>query len=418
MKPLRIFMDGKELTQYTGARLSRKKADLTGSFSCEVFFNYVPQKPVMVDALRGKDVTVYIGNHLAFFGALDRRSGKGRVPSNDKGTEVSSSIEPNTYNVSLTARGRTKYLIEGSHQHPTGTVLKPNTRRAVEELLKGYNVEIDWQAQELDLERVVFRDGINVLYELQRLGNENGIYFYEGRDGKLIFQEEPQRQGEDLILGRNILSFSANQSEEHDRSRITVKGQRISKTVWGEEAVLNVISSAKKSGLQNDVPFIIQHYGDGSKEALERRLKFEADKRNAQSIRVTVDVFHLQSQSGEPWDLGTTHYVEVPPEGIFNVLEVVELDYTIDAQGTLKTTLTLAPPPSKSDGTPVSEKSSIGNQRRAQLGVQEMQDVWQPSDINFSQDFSEPLVIDGPDFLGGIQVDTPPLKLPPSGAFS
>lgn len=415
-KPFRIFLDGKELLQYTGAKLSRKKEDLTGSLSCEVFFNYMPNKPVMVEALRGRDVTVYVGEHLAFFGTLDKRNGKGRAPNNDvTGSEITSNIEPNTYSVNLTARGRTKYLIEGSHNHKTGTVIKPTTRRAVEELTKGYDVEIDWQAQEADLERVVFRDGINVLYELQRLGNENGIFFYEGRDGKLIFQDEPTRQGVDLILGRNVLSFSSSQSEEHERSRIVVKGQRISKTLWGEAAVLNVVQSAKKAGQDKDVPFIIQHYGDGNKEALERRLKFEADKRNAQSLRVTIDVFHLQSQSGEPWDLGTTHYVEIPPEGIFNVLEVVELDYTIDAQGTLMTTLTLAPPPSRKDGTPVSEKSAIGKQRRAQLGVKEMADVWEPADLQFSDVFAEQVTLPETDFLGGIQVNNPPLKLPPSG---
>jgi prophage tail gpP-like protein len=409
-KPFQIFADGKELEQYTGAKLSRKKADLTGSFDCDVFFNYMPKSPIMVQALRGRDISVYVGGQLAFFGAIDKRNGKGHS-NKDAVSEVTSSISPNAYSVSLSARGRTKYLIDSSHQHKTGTMLKPTTRQVAEALTKDFQVELDWQAADVKLERVCLRDGCNVLYELQRLGNENGHYFYETRDGKLRFTDEPQEMGDDLILGTNILSFSADQSEDHDKSRIVVKGQRISKTVWGEEAVLNVLKSAKKASTDKDTPFIIQHYGDASPEALDRRLKFESDKRTAQSLKVTIDVFHVQTPSGQPWDLGTLHYVEVPPEGIFNVMEVIELDYTVDAQGTLKTTLTLAPPPAPSSGVPTTTKAGIGKQRRAQLGVETM-DIWEPADLQFSPSFSQAPVIQQPDFLGGIQINTPPLKLP------
>ncbi len=409
MKPVVILIDGQELTQYTGMKLSRQKKDLTGSFSAEVFFNYMPSKPVLVNALRSKPVTVYIGGQLAFFGSMDRRKGKSETKE-DALTEVTSSIEPNAYSVSLSARGRTKVLIDSSQQHKTGTILKPTTRQAVEALTKDFKVELDWQSEEIKLERVCFRDGCNVLYELQRLGNENGHYFYETRDGKLRFQDAPSEFGDDLILGRNVLSFSADQSDDHDKSRIVVKGQRTKRTVWGEEAALNILKSAKKNKDGDDTPYIIQHYGDATDEALDRRVQFEADKRNAQSLQCTVEVFHVMNPSGEPWDIGKLHYVEIPPEGIFNVLECIALDYTVDAQGTLKTTLTLAPPPTKKDAAP-SEKASIGKQRKAQLGVT-TPDIWEPSDLDFSPSFAEPPVVQQPDFLGGIQINQPPLKLP------
>lgn len=412
MKPFRVFIGGEELTQYTGASLRRKKEDLTGSFSCEVFFNYMPSKPVLASAMRGKDVMVYVGGRLAFFGALDKRRGNGEGRTSDKfeGAEISTSIEPNSYNVSLSARGRTKYLIDASHQHKTGTMIKPTTRKAVEELLKPFKVELDWKAGEIDLERLVLRDGNRVLSEIQRIANENGHYFYEGMDGKLIFEDKPTRNGDDLILGKNILRFGADQSEEHDRSEIVVKGQRTNKKVWGEEAVLNVIKKAKKGGLEADVPFIVQHYGDGNPEALDRRAKFEADKRNAQSLRVSMEVFHVQTPSGEPWDLGTLHYVEVPPEGVFNVLECVEVAYTVDAQGTLKTALTLAPPPSENDGKPISDKASMGKQRRSQLGVTGS-DIWEPSDLQFTNEYAVAEETIGLDFRSGIGLNSPPTIL-------
>lgn len=410
MKPFQIFISGKELIGYTSATLTRKKSDLTGSFSCEIFFNYSPKAPVAIDALRGKEVTVYVGGHLAFFGSLDKRNGKGHGKLS--GSEASGSISPDSYSVTLTARGRTKYLIDSSQQHKTGTMLKPSTREVAEALIKDFDVELDWQSEVVKLDRVVFRDGAAVITEMQRLGNENGHFFYETRDGKLRFTDTVGDTGESLILGQNIIYFSAEQSEEHEKSDILVKGQRTSTELWGEQAVLEIAKRAKNTNVPSKIPYVIQHYGDATPEALERRAKFESDKRTSQSLRVSIDVFHIQSKSGEPWDIGTTHYVEIPPEGIFDVLECVELTYHIENDKTLKTTLTLAPPPSEKTSETgiekVSEASGLGKQKRAQLGVTGM-DVWKSSDLQFAPIES---VVEPQGFLGGIAINTPPLKLP------
>ena len=67
--------------------------------------------------------------------------------------------------------------------------------------------------------------------------------------------------------------------------------------------------------------------------AIERRARFEmAAKRSAKSKKITIEVFHVQTPSGSPWDIGDTHYVEVPPEGIFDVFEVTELELPVDAE--------------------------------------------------------------------------------------
>ena len=42
--------------------------------------------------------------------------------------------------------------------------------------------------------------------------------------------------GDPLILGRNILTFSAEQSEDENKLEIKVKGQRSKKEEWDEKA--------------------------------------------------------------------------------------------------------------------------------------------------------------------------------------
>ena len=392
-----IFIDGEELTGYTGLSLSRSKDELTGSAEIELFYNYSPERPIFVNAGSGRKVEIYIGGFVAFTGRIDKRSGsghhnakntktgkhgKGRGSSPESsGDKVASiGIGANEYTVQLTARGKTKYLIDSSHQHKTTNMLKPTTKKAVETLVEPFGVELEWMGTEIELDKVRFRDGARVIDELHRVAIENGYYMYETREGKLrVTDGLPTAFGDDLLLGENILRFTAEQNEELAKSEITVKGQRNEKNVWGEAAVLDdTISVVKDKAVSSYIPVTVQHYGNGTREALERRARFEANKRMTKAKKFTVEVFHVQPQRLEPWDIGLLHYVECPPEGIFDVLECTGLKYEVQPDQTLNTTLTLSPPPAgatkPADGlasfaSPLADYAAQGDARRQSAGI-------------------------------------------------
>lgn len=393
---MRIFIGGEELIGFTSATLSRKKAEMTGSLSVEIFFSYVPGSPVYVQAARGREVTVYISDQLAFSGILDKRKGEGvkqnrdsqgRFASgssgSDAGGDVSSSIGPDKYRVTLTARGKTKYLVDSSHQI-SETMLKTKSREVAQRLTKDFDIDVDWQASDIEIDKKVFRDGSLAMDEVFRLCNEHCYFVYETRDGRLKICETPDgATGEPLILGKNIISFSAEQSEEQANSKIKIKGHRHKKGVRGKDAIVEREKEIEDHWVEAYIPLTIQHYGDATDEALERRGKWEADRRAAESKRVTIEVFDMKTASGVPWDIGLLHYVEVPPEGVFDTLECIELEYKADTES-CRTTLTLAPPPSKGisgggsggggsslTGIDIaSEVLATNTQRRTQAGVE------------------------------------------------
>lgn len=394
-KPVSIFIEGQEFATWTEMTLSRSKSDLTGSLSMSIFMGYMPEEPVIVDAAHGREIAVYIGDHLAFLGQVDRRIGTGARhgktgTSENKGTHGSSSktngggggegptvtIGPNEYTVQLKARGKTKLLVDSSHQHPTTNMLKPKTRHVVEKLVEPWGIEVDWNATDIELDKVRFRDGARVIDELSRVCRENCYFMWETRDAKLYVTDAVGRtEGEPLVLGTNILQFSAEQGEDTSKKKIKVKGQRSKKGVRGEDAILNTIKEGEEEDLESNIPTTVQHYGDATPEALERRARFEANKRSSASKKVTIEVFHVQSTSGEPWDVGQIHYLEIPPEGIFDEFECTEISYSVKNNDELKTTLTLSPPPSKAtkgDGKPTSnlpemksDSSNKGSSRKA-----------------------------------------------------
>lgn len=445
-KPFQIFIDGIELDGWTSANLSRKKSDLTGSLNADIFFTKMPTSPVMTGVARGREITAYVGGQLAFTGILDARTGKsvqnresnGRFASGSSpeiSGDISRAITQDAYNISLSARGKTKYLVDSSHQHPTTNIQNTTNREVVEALCKNHNVTIDWRGDDVKLPIVRLRDGATVITELHRACNETAMYVYEGRRGELIVTDgRGTETGDDIILGVNILTFSATQSENDANSEITIKGQRTQKGVWGKDAVAPCFKTIKDNWVGANIPLVIQHYGDGTQENLERRGKFEADKRAAQSKTLTIDVFHVQQKSGLPWDIGMLHYVEVPPEGVFDVFECTEVTYNVDANGTLQTTLTLNPPPAASviggsspagsslltdTSLSLAELSSVGAARRAQMGLSAPSGgypaSWGGADlVNVVQDLvAIPVIVNS--LLQDETTDEPPMKLPQTG---
>jgi prophage tail gpP-like protein len=400
MNPVEITIDGSRLGTWTEMTLQRSKDEMTGMLDLSIFAGDTPHIPTLTTARTGAEILVYVGGQLAFTGTIDKRTGtgadKGKYGTSgtdtEHGPQMTATMGPNEYTIKLTARGKTKRLIDSSHQHETTNMLKPTTQKVIETLIKPWKTQLEWLGEVIKLDKIRFRDGSRVVDELHRIGTEYGYFMYETRDGKLrVTDGVGTGGGDDLILGKNILTFSAEQGEDEAKSEIKVKGQRSEKTKWGEESLLKTFKQFMNKSVKDFVPLIVQHYGDADEKSLERRGRFEANKRNAGSKRVNVEVWHVQTPSGKPWDIGTTHYVEIPPEGIFDTFECIELTYFVNADKNLKTTLILAPTPSggsggKGGGHGLADLDlTKGNARRSQAGVQirpgHYPDAWSPPQL-------------------------------------
>ena len=412
---VRVFVDKNELTGYTDLTLSRSKDALTGELNIGVFMGWMPTEQVLVGAQRGKEILVYIGGHLVFTGLIDRRKDTGTV-----------SVDASQYSVNFSCRGKTKYLIDSSHQHPTCTMLRATARSAVEELLSPFGVRLKWEAIDLQFDKIRFRDGGRVVDELQRIAEQAGLFLYESRDGQLkVTDGKSVITGEPLVLGTNILQFSTDQAEDPERSEILVKGQRTETNIWGDSAVLKTMEKAANSVVNGFSPITVQLYGNASPEALKRRVQYEANKRSASAKKITLDVFHVQQTTGEPWDIGDLHYVEIPPAGVFGLMEVIDLTYTVQADQTLKTSLTLSPAPVSYGGAgagsgflsglpEIDLGSSAGISRAGSLGVSVAASVWgSPALAALALPTVAQLLAPAAEFLGSLSGEgaLPPLTL-------
>jgi prophage tail gpP-like protein len=443
MIPVVITVGGAVLDTWTEMTLQRSKDELTGSLSVSIFAGALPSGPMVQMAKCGAEILVYVGGQLAFTGTVDKRegsgttkgkkgadstnkkAGKGGKAGGSKNASSSVTIGPNEYTIKLSARGQTKRLIDSSHQHPTTNMMQPTTKQVVEKLVEPWGTRVQWKGEVIKLDKMRLRDGAHVIDELHRIALENCYFMYETRDGQLCVTDGVAGAGgEPLILGQNILTFSAEQSEDKNKSKVKVKGQRTKKGVWGKKAVTEKpIKIVENPKVRNKAFQTIQHYGDATDKELERRARFEMNKRNSESQKITIEVFHVQSSSGKPWDIGDTHYVEVPPEGIFDMFECTELTYHVNAEKVLKTTLVLSPPPSGGVGGAsggfglAALNMGIGLARRSQAGItlasNSYPDPWTPPMINELQPLTLAEEAAQPKPQEVAQTQPPPLTLPP-----
>jgi prophage tail gpP-like protein len=288
--------------------LQRSKVEMTGSLSVTIFAGAVGSIPMMTAAKCGAEINVYIAGQLAFCGTVDKREGsgtkkgkKGADKTNKKegkgkeGTQASLTIGPNEYTIKISARGKTKRLIDSSHQHPTTNMMQPTTKEVVEKLVQPWNIRTEWKGEVIKLDKVRFRDGAKVFDELARIATENCYFMYETRDGKLRVTDgvgTDSGSGDPLILGKNILAFSSEQSEDKAKSEIKVKGQRTKKGIRGKKAVEKTHKTIRNSKVKNKSLQTVPHYGDATDKELERRARFEMNKRNSASQKITIEVFH------------------------------------------------------------------------------------------------------------------------------
>lgn len=420
-KPVQIFIDGQELTGYTDMRLKRAKENMTGELSFSVFMGWIPEEPFLKQATKGRQVLVYIARQLAFTGIIDRRrdtadseGAAGTTRGESEGSTQSLSVGPTEYTIRFTCRGNTKFLVDSSHQHPTGTMLLPTSRDVINTLVAPWGVEVEWRADDEKLDKIRFRDGGIVSQEIYRLAESNALYVHETRDGKLRISDGPgETQGEDIILGRNILSFSTDQAEDQERSEVLVKGQRIEKTSWGNPAVIPGISVARDENTTTRSKTTVQLYGNSTPLLLNKRIQYETNRRNAASRKIELKVFHIQQSSGQPWDIGDLHFVSIPPAGIKGIFEITNLEYTINADRTLETSLTLSPPPSKyqeanDSGTILAgaENSTSGDPSEWEAAYARNLEAERARAVNYTPAPENGTSVD---FLGPISNNTPPL---------
>lgn len=335
------------LEEVLEASLSRVKNSLSGELTFLIFINEVLKNKILDNIALGTPVTVYVNGRLAFYGDIVRRSRYSkrgsyvRERNYIRERNYSKRIATKDYSIRVTARGKGHLCYKSSQMTYGGSSQDVTARGIIESLLKPFSIAVEWQAEDVKLPFFTFRDGSLVSEEIYRVCNENGYYIHESRSGKIVVADSPRDEtGEDLILGKNILSYEEYLDISRANSHIIVKGHKNNKAAWGKDKIKESAVVLNDTTIGGYSPYIVQHYGYVDEDSLKRRAKWELEQRKYLGNNLFITVFGLHND--KYFDLGLKHFVSIPILDINQVLECIELKYAV-SNSEVTTQLVLAP---------------------------------------------------------------------------
>jgi prophage tail gpP-like protein len=284
----------------------------------------------------GADGTILLDGQLAATIIIDTRTSQG---------------SPNEYTCAFSFRGIGSAIVDGAPKHESGQENDKSPGQIAKKLMEGYRPSLlDKSGMSDKLQRFIIDEGETVERAMRRATREFGLVFWEQPDGNLVLEKYGASSGggQHFILGRNFYEWTTHRDMAPRMGETAAKGNGIpsDEKGWGKD-METMYSMAKDAG----VPFVkyagVLIDSDQTKQSIRSRGEFEAHRRAAQGLNVTLHLSTWSDDAGQLWKLGAKHHVTIPVDGIDQSLTVTTLIFELTPT-TRSTQMTLVADPGDS----------------------------------------------------------------------
>lgn len=340
----------------TAVDVSFSMDDMAGSFTIEQGYDTANMTGfAFPDMGMGAEVSIYLDGKLAIRGQVDSREGRGDASS---------------YRITLQGRTRTGNLVDSSATHKTGQWDKVKPSQVVRDIADPFGVEVSVQrdVQEI-VKRFILRDGESAERAIRRISREFGMIPFSDEEGRLVIARPGARGvGEPLVLGRNILTWTATMDLKVLHSHVIAKGQAITDDHMYGRPATHIVAAVRDETVAAYRPLIIPMWGDATPDRVRRRAWIEALRRQGESLRVTVEVpGFTDAVTGDLYRPNVRHHVAIPPDGVDVTLVAKSVSFRM-GPNEARTTIELVPEQAFSDGSEAGVPKSKGGRRLTKRG--------------------------------------------------
>lgn len=307
-----VSVGGNTINRFTNVKWKLSAESTEQSADFEVFMEYAPQSPVFPWIKDGVDATVSIGGFVNITGAIESRKGEG---------------DKESYNLSFSVKSKTK---KGQKQHAKlgkGQKVNTSAKKVADEIAKNGGLQIKYGAsvEDVKIAQHICVGDATVDKEIKDIWRDRGFLVYGDHEGKIRVEgDEEGETGCDLIVGVNVMKYSASQSDEKKRGKIKVKGTRVLTKETNRKGTITPDGSAKmKTKIESE--WVVWAMGDQTPESLKKRAKFESNRRDAASKEVEITTFGWLAPNGQPYRVNGKHYTEVPSESVYDMLRIKDI---------------------------------------------------------------------------------------------
>jgi prophage tail gpP-like protein len=324
-----VSTDGGSIEHFTRVTwsISAESTEQTATF--EVFMDAPPPSPAYPFIVDEAQATVMIGGAIAITGEIESRKGEG---------------DKESYKLSFTVKSKPKKGQKSHAKLGKGQKLNTTTKTVANEIAKNGGLDISY-GEDVDddkIEQHIAVGDTTTDHEIKNIFRDRGYLVYAHHDGTIRVEgADKGDSGCDLIVGQNVMDFSAEQSSEKKRGKIKATGTLTLSKDTNRKATLTPQGIQKmKSKIEGD--WVVWADGDQSAKALKKRAKYESNRRDAAGKEVSFTLFGINAPDGKPWRVNAQHYCEVPSESVFDTLRLKSISGSA-TKTEIKVEVTLAP---------------------------------------------------------------------------
>jgi prophage tail gpP-like protein len=363
-----LTVGGQEITGFTSGSFSLSAESTEQSANLEMFCDSPPDGPVYPQIKDGEEAVLKVFGFLTITGELESRSGEG---------------DKNSYKLTFSIKSKGKRLQKATAKINQGQDLNTNPKKLITTIAKNAGCEVEFG----DVEEELIKQHICVgnhtsEREIRTVARDRGYLVYEKPDGKLRVEGDHEGdKGCDLVVGQNVMKWKVSKSSDKKRGKIKIVGTRNLSKETNRAATLTPPGEAKmKTSFEGE--FVIWADGDQTPDSLRRRARFEKNRREAESVEVTLTTFSLVAPDGQPWKVNGQHYVEVPSESVSDSLRLKSIEGSFDKEK-MECSVTLGPIKGMSnkdtgDKEPVANRRANKNRRKPSQSSQRAQGRFAP----------------------------------------
>lgn len=336
MPDLRLTVDGRVLSGWTGVTVRRGIEQIAGAFELTV-----SDRPELIAQVRpGSTCVVRIDGAAVINGYVD---------------EVLAVLGWNTHEIQVAGRDATGDLVDcaalqvstgggGFAVQPAGQFADRNLLKIAQALCGPFGIPV---RAETDVggpfKTFAVQQGETVFEALDRAARIRGVLLVsDGRGGLVITRAGAWRAPTAVVEGGNLLEARASANWRDRFGRYVVKGQGTGSDTTFAAAAAEPQGVATDKGVGRYRPLLVVAEGPADAAAFGVRADWEASVRFGRALRVEATVAGW-THAGGLWEPNTRVTFTSPTLGIDAVLLIAGVEFTRGERGT-RTTLTLVRP--------------------------------------------------------------------------
>ena len=256
------------------------------------------------------------------------------------------SHNPDQITRSIQGRSLTADMVDCSAVNQPGQWRRQSVQQIAQALAKPFGLQVVSQVAETQaLADHSIEPGETAFASLDRLLTLSRLLSTDDPQGRVLIVEPGSagRAVDALVVGENVLDGSASLDFSQIMSQYRVVGQKSGTDESFAEETNEVAASVTDPRSTRYRPLLIQQQGQLTKELALARVNWERGSRMGKALAVTYRVQGWRQSNGALWVPNLIVRVVDPIIGFERDMLITEVEYSLDANGTVAT-LQVAPP--------------------------------------------------------------------------